>query len=126
MDNNLMIRTLCFLWLSSWKIPSKHSTLIQRWYMLKERRDVGRRDIHVDSMLICQLWFIDKIQRWNNVDFRLTLNTILFSYHNALKLKSLYQRWKGNRIWTSKQCQLINVKSTSKFYVETTLILGWP
>ena len=41
------------------------------------------------------------------------------------KLKSLYQRWKDNRILTSNQCQLINVKSTSKFNVETTLILGW-
>ena len=41
------------------------------------------------------------------------------------KLKSFYQRWKDNRISTSKQHQFINVKSTSKFDVETTLILRW-
>ena len=59
---------------------SKHSLLIQR-------RNVGQRDIHVDSTSICQRWLIDKIQRWNNVDFGLTLKTILFSYHHALKIK---------------------------------------
>ena len=38
-----------------WEIlPSKHSTLIQHRYMLKQRRDVGQRDIHVDSTSICQ------------------------------------------------------------------------
>ena len=41
------------------------------------------------------------------------------------KLKSLYQRWKNNRISTSKQRQLINVKSKSKFDIESTLILDW-
>ena len=41
--------------------PGKHSTLIQRWYMFKYRRDVGQRDIYIDSTLICQRWFIDKI-----------------------------------------------------------------
>ena len=40
------------------------------------------------------------------------------------KLKPLYYRWGGNRISTSKQRQFINVKPTSKFNVETTLILG--
>ena len=40
------------------------------------------------------------------------------------KLKFLYQREKDDRISTSKQRQFINVKSTSEFDVETTLILG--
>ena len=40
------------------------------------------------------------------------------------KLETLYQRRKDNRISTSKQRQLINVKSTSKYDVELTLILG--
>ena len=52
-----------------------------------ESRDVGQRDIHVDSTSICQHWFIVKTQRWNNVDFGLTLKTILLSYHHALKTK---------------------------------------
>ena len=39
------------------------------------------------------------------------------------KLKSLYQHGKDDRISTSKQRQLINVKSTSEFDVEITLIL---
>ena len=56
--------------------PSKHSKLIQRWYMLKQRHHVDQRDIHVDATSICQCWFIDKIQRWNNVDFGLTLKTV--------------------------------------------------
>ena len=38
------------------------------------------------------------------------------------KLKSLYQGWKDNRISMPKQCHPINVKSTLKFDVETTLI----
>ena len=87
--------------------------------MLKQRRDVGQRDIHVDSTSIFQRWFIDQIQRWNNVDFGLTLKTILFLYHDAWKAKNfiltlkwfvlqrrnntclstLYQRQK----WTLKQ-----------------------
>ena len=41
------------------------------------------------------------------------------------KLKSLYWRWKDDRISMSKQRQFINVESTSKFSVETKLILGW-
>ena len=35
-----------------------------------------------------------------------------------LKILKFYLRWKGNRISTSKQRQLINVKLTSKFNVE--------
>ena len=58
--------------------PSKHSKLIQRWYMLKQLHDVGQPDIHVDSMSLCQSWFIDKTQRWNSIGFRLILKTILF------------------------------------------------
>ena len=56
-------------------LPGKHSTLIQRCYMLKQRREVGQPDIQVDSISICQRWFIDKTQRWNNVDFGLTLKS---------------------------------------------------
>ena len=59
---------------------SKHSLLIQR-------RNVGQRDIHVDSTSICQRWFTDQIQRWNNVDFGLTLKTSFFLYHEAWKIK---------------------------------------
>ena len=39
------------------------------------------------STSICQRWFMDQIQRWNNVDFGLTLETILFLHHDALKIK---------------------------------------
>ena len=48
----------------------------QRWYMSKQRRDVGQRDIYVGSTSI-------KI----NVDTTLTLKTILFLYHDAWKTK---------------------------------------
>ena len=48
--------------------PSKHSTLIQHWYMLKWRRVIGQHDIRIDLTSICQRSFIDKIQCWNNVD----------------------------------------------------------
>ena len=65
--------------------PRKHLTLIQRWYILKFRRNVGQSYIHVDSTSICQRWFINKIQ--NNVNFGLTLKAILFLYHNAWKIK---------------------------------------
>ena len=40
------------------------------------------------------------------------------------KIKSLYYRWQDNCISTSKQRQLINFKSTSKFDVETTVDFG--
>ena len=55
--------------------------------MLKQRHDFGQRDIQVDSKSICQRWFIDKTQGWNNVDFALTPKTILFSYLDTWKVK---------------------------------------
>ena len=65
---------------------SKHSTLIQRWYMWKKRRDVGQRYIHIDWMSICQRWVIDEIQRWNNVNFGLALANDFLLYHDAWKI----------------------------------------
>ena len=43
---------------------------------------------NVDSTLICQSWFIDTIQRWNNIDSGLNWKTILFSYHDPQKKKN--------------------------------------
>ena len=85
-------------------LPSKHSTLIQRRYMLKLRRNVGQRDIHVGSTSICQCWFIDESHRWNKVDFRLTVKTILSLYHDAWKIKIF--------ILPLKRLQYFNVETT--------------
>lgn len=41
-----------------------------------------------------------------------------------IKVKSLYQHWKDNRISTSKQHRFINVKSKLQSNVEVILILG--
>ena len=61
---------------------SKHSLLIQR-------RNVGQRDIHVDSTSICQRWIIDQIQRWINFDFGLTLKQFYSYIMMPEKLKYL-------------------------------------
>ena len=74
-------------------------------------------------------------QHWNNVSlstlnqrWNLTLKHWFWvgskkqfcSYIILLeKLKSLNQRWNDNCISTSKQLQFINIKSTSKFNIET-------
>ena len=59
------------------------------------------------------------------MDFGLTLKKQFCSYiMKSEKLKSLYKHQKDDRISTSKQRQFVNVKSTSEFDVETTLILG--
>ena len=58
---------------------SKHSLLIQR-------RNVGQRDIHVDSTSICQRWFVDKFQRWKQLWFWVDSKNNLFSYHRAWKI----------------------------------------
>ena len=92
--------------------------------MLKWPCDIGQRDIHIDSTSICQRWFINKIQRWNNADFWLTQKTILLLYYDTWKIEIFVLTLKGNHISTSKQCQFINVKSMLKSDVETALILG--
>ena len=43
---------------------------------------------------------------------------------NNVSLSMLNQRQRGNCISMSKQCHFINIKTTSKFKVETTMILG--
>ena len=108
----LTLKTILFSYHRAWKIKIFLSSL-KRWpYFNVEASSVHQRYINV------------KIWHWNKVDYGLILKNdfVLISY---VKLKSSYQRWKDNRIWTSKQSQFINLKSTSKFDVETTLILGW-
>ena len=94
--------------------------------MLKWRRDVGQRDIHVDSTSICQCWFIYKIQRWNNVDFGFTLKTILFLYHDAWKIKvyinvdevTVFQRRNNVSLSTLNQRRNLTLKQRW-FWVDT-------
>ena len=43
---------------------------------------------------------------------------------NNVSLSTLNQRQRDNCISTSKQCHFINIKTTSEFNVERTMILG--
>ena len=59
---------------------------------------------------LIQLWFIDKIQHWNNVDFVLTLKTFLLLHHDAWKIKIFTARLNDNCISTLKPRQFINIE----------------
>ena len=101
----------------------------QCWFNVDVCWNNGATSVNVICTLI-QRWFfnIDSSIKFNiKTTLILTWLEKQFCSHIMMleKLKSLYQRWKNNRISTSKQRQLINVKSTSKFDVETALILGW-
>ena len=65
-----------------------------------KRHDVGQCDIHVDSMSVCQRWFINKIE--------LPLKTILFLYQDAWKVnifRLTLKRWTYFNVETTSVCQ---------------------
>ena len=79
---------LCNFKKEKWNIGITQQTLNVDSTLINLEITSRRRDIHVDSKLICQHWFIDKVQRWNNVDFGLTLKMILCSFRYAWKFKT--------------------------------------
>ena len=101
-----------YIWFVAWLYDLRH-----RWLYFTS----SQQTLNVDSTLIyveitsrrqstwiCQRWFVDKFQRWNNVDFGLTLKTILFSYHHALKIKifkSTLKRWPYFNVETTSAYQ---------------------
>ena len=95
----LTLKTILFLYHDAWKISL---------YINIDEVTVFQRRNNVSLSTLNQRRNLTLKQRW----FWVGTKNIFCSYIMILKkLKSLYQRWKGKRISTSKQCQFINVKS---------------